>query len=220
MTFSEKLKKLRREKGITQNELADAIFISRSMIAKYESGLAYPTRENAEKLAIFFDVELSDLFTKDENVQISLDTLHLMEQIHNMVFYICITACAIFTILSFIPIFDGYKIISGSSFQKSHFVWSLISANTKNDNPITIITVIASIIDVALWLAWKFDKNGKRQYVLFITASILFVIIIFLIVLTFVFAANYTNKLSMVATNHYFKKIYLCIRIVKHNFRN
>ena len=35
MTFSEKLKKLRREKGITQNELADAIFISRSMIAKY-----------------------------------------------------------------------------------------------------------------------------------------------------------------------------------------
>lgn len=131
MTFSEKLKKLRREKGITQNELADAIFISRSMIAKYESGLAYPTRENAEKLAIFFDVELSDLFTKDENVQISLDTLHLMEQIHNMVFYICITACAIFTILSFIPIFDGYKIISGSSFQKSHFVWSLISANTK-----------------------------------------------------------------------------------------
>ena len=106
MTFSEKLKKLRREKGITQNELADAIFISRSMIAKYESGLAYPTRENAEKLAIFFDVELSDLFTKDENVQISLDTLHLMEQIHNMVFYICITACVIFTILSFIPIFD------------------------------------------------------------------------------------------------------------------
>ena len=155
MTFSEKLKKLRREKGITQNELADAIFISRSMIAKYESGLAYPTRENAEKLAIFFDVELSDLFTKDENVQISLDTLHLMEQIHNMVFYICIT---------------------------------------KNDNPITIITVIASIIDVALWLAWKFDKNGKRQYVLFITASILFVIIIFLIVLTFVFAANYSKQ--------------------------
>lgn len=195
MTFSEKLKKLRREKGITQNELADAIFISRSMIAKYESGLAYPTRENAEKLAIFFDVELSDLFTKDENVQISLDTLHLMEQIHNMVFYICITACVIFTILSFIPIFDGYKIISGSSFQKSHFVWSLISANTKNDNPITIITVIASIIDVALWLAWKFDKNGKRQYVLFITASILFVIIIiFLIVLTFVFAANYSKQ--------------------------
>ena len=182
MTFSEKLKKLRREKGITQNELADAIFISRSMIAKYESGLAYPTRENAEKLAIFFDVELSDLFTKDENVQISLDTLHLMEQIHNMVFYICITACVIFTILSFIPI------------QKSHFVWSLISANTKNDNPITIITVIASIIDVALWLAWKFDKNGKRQYVLFITASILFVIIIFLIVLTFVFAANYSKQ--------------------------
>ena len=194
MTFSEKLKKLRREKGITQNELADAIFISRSMIAKYESGLAYPTRENAEKLAIFFDVELSDLFTKDENVQISLDTLHLMEQIHNMVFYICITACVIFTILSFIPIFDGYKIISGSSFQKSHFVWSLISANTKNDNPITILTVIASIIDVALWLAWKFDKNGKRQYVLFITASILFVIIIFLIVLTFVFAANYSKQ--------------------------
>ena len=47
MTFSEKLRKLRKEKGLTQEELARAVFVSRTLITKYESGAVYPTKENA-----------------------------------------------------------------------------------------------------------------------------------------------------------------------------
>ena len=44
MQFSDKLKELRKSKNITQEELANNIFISRSVIAKYESGLTNPTK--------------------------------------------------------------------------------------------------------------------------------------------------------------------------------
>lgn len=44
MDFPEKLKELRKAKGITQEELAKAIFVSRTLITKYESGAVYPTK--------------------------------------------------------------------------------------------------------------------------------------------------------------------------------
>ena len=54
MSFSEKLKELRKEKGLTQEELAKEIFVSRTLISKYENGAIYPTKENAIKIAEFF----------------------------------------------------------------------------------------------------------------------------------------------------------------------
>ena len=62
MNFSDKLKKLRKEKELTQEELASKIYVSRSLIARYENGTVVPTKENIEKLALFFNVKLSYLF--------------------------------------------------------------------------------------------------------------------------------------------------------------
>ena len=47
--FQEKLKDLRKKKGVTQAELAKEIFVSRSLIAKYETGVAFPNRETRDK---------------------------------------------------------------------------------------------------------------------------------------------------------------------------
>lgn len=53
MEFAKKLKELRKEKGLAQEELASQLFVSRTLINKYESGAIYPTKENAEKLLNF-----------------------------------------------------------------------------------------------------------------------------------------------------------------------
>ncbi|MBR7039698.1 MAG: helix-turn-helix transcriptional regulator, partial [Oscillospiraceae bacterium] len=42
MEFSEKLQTLRKKKGLTQEELAQALFVSRTAISKWESGKGYP----------------------------------------------------------------------------------------------------------------------------------------------------------------------------------
>ena len=59
MKFNEKLKELRKEKGLTQEELASKIYVSRTLISKYESGAIIPTKDNIEKLALFFNVDKS-----------------------------------------------------------------------------------------------------------------------------------------------------------------
>ena len=58
MNFPDKLRKLRKERGLTQEELSNSIYISRTMITKYENGTVYPTKENIEKIALFFNVKI------------------------------------------------------------------------------------------------------------------------------------------------------------------
>ncbi len=68
MEFKDRLKELRIGKGISQRELADLIFISRSAVAKWENGLAMPKEESIERLCEIFNVEREVLF-KDRDDQ-------------------------------------------------------------------------------------------------------------------------------------------------------
>lgn len=61
MTFSERLKKIRENKEMTQEQLAKRSGISRRMIQKYESGIARPRYDAAEKLASALELPVSGL---------------------------------------------------------------------------------------------------------------------------------------------------------------
>src|SRR6056297_1614997 len=64
MTFSQRLKYLRKEKDIYQKELAQNIGVSRSTITLYESGSRKPNLETLEKLADYFGVSIDYLLGK------------------------------------------------------------------------------------------------------------------------------------------------------------
>jgi transcriptional regulator with XRE-family HTH domain len=66
MEFSEKLKELRRQKGMTQEQLAGTINISRTAISKWESGRGYPSIEALRHLAEAFGVSIDDLLSTNE----------------------------------------------------------------------------------------------------------------------------------------------------------
>ena len=51
MEFNEKLQQLRKQKGITQEELAVAIYVSRTAISKWESGRGYPSIDSLKALS-------------------------------------------------------------------------------------------------------------------------------------------------------------------------
>jgi len=70
MTFSEKLKYLRKEKKISQEELAQVIHVTRQSVSKWETGTAYPDIEKMKILSDFYNISLDDLMDTD-NVVIS-----------------------------------------------------------------------------------------------------------------------------------------------------
>ena len=65
MKFCEKLQKLRREKGYSQEQLADLLDVSRQSVSKWESGTTYPEMDKLLSLCKIFNVTLDDL-TNDE----------------------------------------------------------------------------------------------------------------------------------------------------------
>ncbi len=64
--FSEQLKKLRKERGLTQEQLASLLKISKSAISMYENGNREPNFETEELIADFFNVNISFLRGKSQ----------------------------------------------------------------------------------------------------------------------------------------------------------
>lgn len=67
MNFEEKLQVLRRKKGLSQENLAESIGISRQAIAKWESGKSYPDINNLIQLSDLFKVSIDSLVRNEED---------------------------------------------------------------------------------------------------------------------------------------------------------
>jgi len=66
MEFNEKLQELRKQKGFTQGELAEALFVSRTAISKWESGRGYPNIDSLKIIATFFSITIDELLSGNE----------------------------------------------------------------------------------------------------------------------------------------------------------
>jgi transcriptional regulator with XRE-family HTH domain len=84
MKIGEKITQLRKEKGLSQTELAEAISASREAISKYERGEAVPSVEVAAKIADVFEVTLDYLIGKDHHLAVDKKTLKRMQDIDTL----------------------------------------------------------------------------------------------------------------------------------------
>ncbi len=71
MEFNKKLQELRKEKGLTQEELAQALFVSRTAVSKWESGRGYPNIDSLKAIASFFSVTIDELLSGNEVLTIA-----------------------------------------------------------------------------------------------------------------------------------------------------
>lgn len=70
MLFQDKLKQLRKEKNISQYDLSNDLHISRSVIAKWETGLTLPNEESILLLTNYFNVSREELLNDNETEKI------------------------------------------------------------------------------------------------------------------------------------------------------
>lgn len=66
MEFGTKLKTVREQKGITQQTLANYLFVSRQSVSRWESGSRYPDLMTAKKISEYFKISLDELISGDD----------------------------------------------------------------------------------------------------------------------------------------------------------
>lgn len=71
MEFNEKLQELRKQKGLTQEELAEALYVSRAAVSKWESGRGYPNIDSLKEISRFFSVTIDDLLSGSQILTIA-----------------------------------------------------------------------------------------------------------------------------------------------------
>lgn len=111
MEFHEKLQELRKQKNLTQEELSEILFVSRTAISKWESGRGYPSIDSLKAIAEFFGVTIDELLSNRELICIAEKDSHQKTQhMRDLVFGLI--DCSV-GMLFFIPLFgqQGGEII-------------------------------------------------------------------------------------------------------------
>lgn len=97
MEFKDKLRNLRTEAGLSQENLADAVHVSRSAIAKYENGGGKPSEETLKLIAYYFKVDISYLNDDEEIKKIKRPIVgFIITLVCGVIFVIAVTIASIF----------------------------------------------------------------------------------------------------------------------------
>ena len=103
MELNEKLVELRKQKGLTQAELAEILFVSRTAVSKWESGRGYPNIDSLKAIAKFFGVTIDELLSGEELLTIAEEDSRKKEnRLRDLVFGSLDCSAAI---LFFLPFF-------------------------------------------------------------------------------------------------------------------
>ena len=87
MEFHEKLQELRKSRGLTQEELSQALYVSRTAISKWESGRGYPSIDSLKEISSFFSVSIDELLSGDKLISIAeKENLSNIQSICDMIF--------------------------------------------------------------------------------------------------------------------------------------
>lgn len=155
MIFSEKLLTLRKAKGITQEQLAEKLDVSRQSISKWESGQSIPELEKIVALSTIFDVttdyllkssEIDDLSVKTEMLEKQQQQMLVREQRQRQ-----IRACILYAIAVYLVLFAIYFV--------EHDLFFSTEADILGKPVIFAEFFIATAVVIVIWVR----KLGKKQ---------------------------------------------------------
>ena len=152
MEFHDKIRELRKKQGITQDELAEALYVSRTAISKWESGRGFPNIESLKALASFFSVSLDELLSSEELLVIAEDD-HKKRQMYMKDLIIGLLDCS-FVLLLFLPLFGLQT--SDTVYQVP--VWALTESR-RFLQVVYIILILAMLVFGVITLALQNYQN-------------------------------------------------------------
>ena len=103
MEFNQKLQELRKQKGLTQEELAEKLYVSRTAISKWESGRGYPNIDSLKAIATFFSVTVDELLSPTAVLTIAEEDKKQTKKHFRDLSFGLLDVCSI--LLLFLPLF-------------------------------------------------------------------------------------------------------------------
>ena len=176
MEFSQKLQELRKQKGLTQEELAKSLYVSRTAISKWESGRGYPSIDSLKEIAKFFSVTVDQLLSGEEVLTIAQeDQKQKQSHFRDLVFGLLDLSLVMFL---FLPFF-GQRV--GNDLQEvSVLALTEISPYLKTAFLVCILaTVLMGVLTLALQ-NWQGTFWLRRKSQLSLSFSILGVLLFIL----------------------------------------
>ena len=172
MEFHEKLQELRKTRGITQEELAEALYVSRTAISKWESGRGYPSIDLLKEVSNYFSVTIDDLLSSEK--LLSIAEKENKENLQNM----CDFLLGILDICSFIlillPLYPN--MVNGFVYSVNLFAYAQTTLLNRLLYWIMIITLIVVGITKLLLTKFGIERCNKIMTGVSMVISILSVL--------------------------------------------
>ena len=176
MEFHEKLQILRKEKGLTQEELAELLFVSRAAVSKWESGRGYPNIDSLKAIAKYFSVSIDDLLSGSEILTIAEEDVIRNKAHFCDLFFGCLD-CS-FAMFFFLPIFG--EVSQGTVMNVSLLQLSALQPWLKGFYLTAVfLMILVGILTLALQtLERGFWARQKRRLSLLCNIAVTFVFIL------------------------------------------
>ena len=196
MDFSEKLQNLRKQNGLTQEELAAKLFVSRTAVSKWESGRGYPNIDSLKEISKFFSVSVDELLSSDELINAAQDENRKnISDLLDMLAGCADMMCLLLILLPLYPekVSGSFSAVSLFEFAQKSFVpacicfalfFLLMAAGTaklimnrrhieKGRNTLTVVSFVLSIIAVLFLTAARLPYAVTVMFLLFIVKGVL-----------------------------------------------
>ena len=156
-TFSHALQRLRKLNGLTQEQLAEQLFVSRTAVSKWETGGGYPSLDTLMSISELFGVSVDDLLSGSELVGIAEDETraNTVSMVGIIVGILDIAAALLFVLpLYGVQHADGAYIVSLAEYCGiTQFGFSFVS--------VIVPLVLAGIVEIVARLrSWVRFANG------------------------------------------------------------
>ena len=154
MELSKKIKKIRNDNKLTQEQFAEKMLVSRTAVSKWENGTCYPSIDTLKYMSKLFNVSLDKLLSSEEILELAdKENQDNISKYNNL----------LFSLLDFIRIL--FIFIPLYSYKTNDFIYS-VSLFNSNELSLTLkiiflgIFIIFSILGI-IELLLSFKENNK-----------------------------------------------------------
>ena len=201
MEFHEKLQALRKAKGLTQEELAEALYVSRTAISKWESGRGYPSIDSLKQISSYFSVSIDDLLS-GEKLLLLAEKEHKsnIQNICDLLFGIADISSFLLVVLPLYPnMVEGYIYsVNLFAYVEKAFVYRLIYWG------LFLTLIVVGIIKIGLT---KFAPTKSQEIITNSSMILSIVTIIFLIITREIYAIIVVFLLFLIKGMLFFKQV-------------